>query len=272
MKTDRWRLRLDVFGSPPLVHIDDATLGPAVETITEKVWKWCANAPPRELLESMMPSEYCYACKEKLARGARRCSKCHAWQGWRRYCGELNLISCSPYWPAASAIAAVFVQGEQSNRRIEYLEQKFLYDSVYAEWEKAIVHSLRIMEYRPVDWNRLAYSGINFLRKDMFCSMRLPIGSVVFDFTNGTFEIYQGNPDRLISLYDPKEIDDDLLNSLHAGPRRKEYRQLFESGEITGGIGTLYVKHDLAPKIGMPQGNESRLAVQHIFVEMNTIC
>lgn len=202
-----------------------------------------------------MPSGTCYACKENLLLGARRCSKCHAWQGWRRYLGELTLISLFSVLASAAAVGTVFFQFIKLNDRLESLERNFKYNIVYEQWKKEngeFIEDNGIPTDAMMPISKLWYQ---FFERGYVLYNASSNWSVILDSINEEFNIYD-NPEALISLYDPQNIDTELLRTLHAGPRYKQYYQLFQRAKITGGIGTLYVEHDLAPKIGNPISKE----------------
>ncbi len=202
-----------------------------------------------------MPSNECYACKKALLLYARRCDNCHAWQDWRRYTGDLNVLTVVPLIASAIAIVMVLIDVNNTDNRVKELETRFLYDTVYEKWkegnglfiEKNGIPSSKI---EPINllWYQFFEKGYILFNASSGWSVALSHEDMTFSRMN--------NPEQLIALYDPKKIDQNLLQRLHNEERYNEYLRLFETGEITGGIGTLYVKHDLAPIIGKPTGKE----------------
>ena len=80
--------------------------------------------------------------------------------------------------------------------------------------------------------------------------------SVVLDFSNKTWQKFENDSESLISLYDKEKVDDSRLKELYDGERYHYYRGLLKDGKITGGIGNLYVKYDLGPRLGKPHKTE----------------
>lgn len=71
-------------------------------------------------------------------------------------------------------------------------------------------------------------------------------------FPNKTWEKYD-NPIALVTNYEPDRPSiAENIRKIYQGQNYETYLQLFQSNQITGGIGTLYVKHDLLPRLGKP--------------------
>ena len=201
----------------------------------------------------LMSKETCYACQETLQGGARRCSICHAWQDWRRHVGQLTIMSILPIF--VSVVALVIGVDSRVNTtdlqdRVGNLESKS-YEIIYDRWKQANADFIREtgnpgQTFNPIDilWYQFFEHGAILLNASSDWSVAL--------FPDKTWEKYE-NPISLVANYEPdKPSIAENIESIYQGPNYDEYLHLFQSYQITGGIGTLYVKYDLLQKLGKP--------------------
>ena len=201
----------------------------------------------------------CFACREPIHELARKCHKCQAWQGWRRYVGQLTILSCFPLVTSIVALVlSVFfhIDARELQERVGDLESN-LPSIVFERWKEEN-QSFINGTGKPGDM----LSPISILWYQFFEN-----GSMLYNassdwtvalFSDKKWEKYE-NPVALITHYDPMNPNlEENIRKHYNGINFEEYLEIFRSKEknVTGGIGTLYVKHDLFPRLGRPVSSE----------------
>ncbi len=126
-----------------------------------------------------------------------------------------------------------------------------LYELVYDRWKQGNFDFIR----NP------GAPGQTFISIDILWYQFFEHGAILYNassdwsvalFPDKTWEKYE-NPIALVTNYEPDRPSiAENIRSIYQGPNYEKYLHLFQSNRITGGIGTLYVKHDLLPRIGKP--------------------
>lgn len=138
---------------------------------------------------------------------------------------------------------------------------KAAYDILFEKWRTnagpgIMIGTVSEIKAIPALWYQFFEKGIILYIADGF--------SYVLLYEPKVWKKFAAPGKPYVSLY-PKHEDDinvELLNRLNGGIRFDQYLSLFkdfihnERLGLTGGIGNLYVKHDLGPMLGQPMERE----------------
>lgn len=204
-----------------------------------------------------MSSKSCHACRQELSREARRCHHCHAWQGKQAWLGELTVSSIFSLIGTLVAICIGFINIAEisSNKdRIDVLQKP--YEFAFNRWKEENAEFIQKTGEPGKLVTPISILWYQFFEKGYILYNASQGWSIVLDFSNKTWQKVENDSESLISLYNKEKIDISRLRELHGGVRYNDYLDLLREGKITGGIGNLYVKHDLGLRLGKPRKAE----------------
>lgn len=200
-----------------------------------------------------MSTKYCHACHQEISSKARRCQHCNVWQG------KLFLLSATRHIVtlviAAAGVMIAFYNVEISEDIEEIRISGEPYEYAFWRWKKENVEFIENTGDPGEQITPISILWYQFFETGYILYNASQGWSIILDFKNETWREEANDSTILISHYDKEKINIKRFNQLFDGANggeRNYYLDLFKEGAITGGIGNLYVKHDLGPVLGKP--------------------
>lgn len=199
-------------------------------------------------------TKYCRACHQKISVKARRCQHCNVWQGKRFWFGEVTVYSVAVLLVAVAGVGVGFYQAfERIGKNQE--EIRILgapYEFAFRRWKEENVEFIQNTGDPGKRITPISILWYQFFETGYILYNASQGWSIILNANNKNWREVENDSAILISHYNKEEINKELLKHFHDGERYEYYLNLFKEGSITGGIGNLYVKHDLGPSLGKP--------------------
>lgn len=185
--------------------------------------------------------------------------------------GDVNLASAVAIVAAITGIILGYFQITdlqskfvESTKRLANLEQSLFHERVLQQWKEE--HPDLLQDYgRPGTIQKRIGLWFQFFARGYALYNVSDSWTVLLDLETLTWTRVE-NPEALISQHGVEFIDYNLLEKYRNGRDTEIYRNLIDSQQIIGGIGTIYVRENLFPTFGSPLHSETFIN-DAVFIE-----